>query len=362
MTNVASWGVSEVCDALSARGLSAAVVSAFRTNCVDGATLLALEKAELKDELDIAALQDRKRAWEAVGAIKALKESSLPAVPAAAPATPMSSTASPVSPARPRSSDSASPETVAVGQEVIYRSRSRPSTPAKVVHVDHSVSPAAYTVRFSDGTERGTEICNLSTSRAPGTSPRSILRRNSQPTPSQSSNALSSVDSTADTSRVSPRPSASTATAATGVSAPFVPSLPHKDASPLRKSTERATSPAMETQERERAALEALERELLGATAEARSITIPSPIDHRSHSSHRSAIIQSQLAQPPSRLRGSPPAAGESPLSDVLDSRTKCVNGKVDYRAIQEQQMQAEEQNERKFQEYETMMKRNSFK
>eukprot|EP01062_Namystynia_karyoxenos_P022084 TRINITY_DN18445_c0_g3_i1.p1 TRINITY_DN18445_c0_g3~~TRINITY_DN18445_c0_g3_i1.p1 ORF type:complete len:559 (+),score=163.49 TRINITY_DN18445_c0_g3_i1:82-1677(+) len=61
----------EVREALAGRGLADAVAGAFLDAGIDGNALLVMEKADLKDELGLSSLADRKRAWAAVCDLRA---------------------------------------------------------------------------------------------------------------------------------------------------------------------------------------------------------------------------------------------------------------------------------------------------
>eukprot|EP01006_Ploeotia_vitrea_P050671 TRINITY_DN67481_c8_g8_i1.p1 TRINITY_DN67481_c8_g8~~TRINITY_DN67481_c8_g8_i1.p1 ORF type:complete len:262 (+),score=24.87 TRINITY_DN67481_c8_g8_i1:29-814(+) len=62
---VSQWGVGEVLGWLQSNGLGE-FIDIFESNGIDGPSLLSLTKQDLKDELDIAKLNDRKRIWACV--------------------------------------------------------------------------------------------------------------------------------------------------------------------------------------------------------------------------------------------------------------------------------------------------------
>eukprot|EP01063_Lacrimia_lanifica_P024174 TRINITY_DN32136_c0_g1_i1.p1 TRINITY_DN32136_c0_g1~~TRINITY_DN32136_c0_g1_i1.p1 ORF type:complete len:651 (+),score=180.93 TRINITY_DN32136_c0_g1_i1:96-2048(+) len=71
MASMSGWDVEEVCTRLREEGLREKLVDAFRANEVDGRTLLQVTKTDLKQELEITALADRKAAWAAVAKLQA---------------------------------------------------------------------------------------------------------------------------------------------------------------------------------------------------------------------------------------------------------------------------------------------------
>ena len=71
-TMAASLGVSELCCLLGEKGLDSDVIELFRSNKIDGAVFLDLNKEELK-ELGVVALGDRKK----IEKIRNLQPSSL---------------------------------------------------------------------------------------------------------------------------------------------------------------------------------------------------------------------------------------------------------------------------------------------
>eukprot|EP01062_Namystynia_karyoxenos_P055940 TRINITY_DN46941_c0_g1_i1.p1 TRINITY_DN46941_c0_g1~~TRINITY_DN46941_c0_g1_i1.p1 ORF type:complete len:836 (+),score=143.22 TRINITY_DN46941_c0_g1_i1:119-2626(+) len=109
------WSVQEVGDWLAAADLGH-LRDAFRFNRVDGATLLALERDDLRDELGIEALADRKALWQHVQALQAANPEPPPPgsdagtdIEAPVPAGSMSSSISVPSPGLPPASQHADP-------------------------------------------------------------------------------------------------------------------------------------------------------------------------------------------------------------------------------------------------------------
>eukprot|EP01062_Namystynia_karyoxenos_P019136 TRINITY_DN17170_c0_g3_i4.p1 TRINITY_DN17170_c0_g3~~TRINITY_DN17170_c0_g3_i4.p1 ORF type:complete len:357 (+),score=71.62 TRINITY_DN17170_c0_g3_i4:86-1156(+) len=66
-----SWSVEDVCAHLAAAGLAPGVVSTFRDNGVEGTDLARLQREELRTELAIPRMGDRKAAWEVITSLKA---------------------------------------------------------------------------------------------------------------------------------------------------------------------------------------------------------------------------------------------------------------------------------------------------
>eukprot|EP00755_Sulcionema_specki_P024975 Sspe_Gene.82289::Locus_53930_Transcript_2_3_Confidence_0.500_Length_2077::g.82289::m.82289 len=81
--SAATWTIGHVCGWLESEGLGH-LAPIFRQNRIDGKALLGLTKDELRDELSIQALGDRKVLWEKIESLQSKKVS--PRV-AAAPAT-----------------------------------------------------------------------------------------------------------------------------------------------------------------------------------------------------------------------------------------------------------------------------------
>eukprot|EP01012_Entosiphon_sulcatum_P049172 TRINITY_DN67778_c0_g1_i1.p1 TRINITY_DN67778_c0_g1~~TRINITY_DN67778_c0_g1_i1.p1 ORF type:complete len:225 (-),score=42.00 TRINITY_DN67778_c0_g1_i1:47-721(-) len=70
MARVQDWTIERVLVWLDSVGLGE-YRSTFKQNGVDGSTLFGLTKQDLKDELDIAKLPDRKRLWDELEELKA---------------------------------------------------------------------------------------------------------------------------------------------------------------------------------------------------------------------------------------------------------------------------------------------------
>lgn len=66
---VEDWSVGDVCDWLQAQGFARYVASFAREN-IDGDVLLELTLEELKDELGVTSLGDRKRLFEAISSLQ----------------------------------------------------------------------------------------------------------------------------------------------------------------------------------------------------------------------------------------------------------------------------------------------------
>ncbi|KAJ9473107.1 WD repeat [Diplonema papillatum] len=81
-----SWSWKEVAAHLREEGLSDESVKAFEENEVDGVTLAALQKSELKDELGIKSLGDRKHVWAAIEKLRVESQAKAPGWPSS-PAT-----------------------------------------------------------------------------------------------------------------------------------------------------------------------------------------------------------------------------------------------------------------------------------
>eukprot|EP01062_Namystynia_karyoxenos_P067170 TRINITY_DN61050_c0_g1_i1.p1 TRINITY_DN61050_c0_g1~~TRINITY_DN61050_c0_g1_i1.p1 ORF type:complete len:437 (+),score=145.84 TRINITY_DN61050_c0_g1_i1:92-1402(+) len=436
MSKADCWTVDDVCALLRQEGIDEGVLAAFRRNKVDGRTLSGLEKRDLKEELDIAALQDRKRAWEAVCRIKSGTATSTPtsapgtteymtatstptsaarssadsmptaaapspvaprpgplpahrspraaAVAAAAPPPPVCIDSTPATvpqqplppltptggsprraptPPRPVRQRSSSPAAAAapaaelprfsVGMTVIYSSKTDGDRRAKVIAIDRAVSPPAYTVQLLDGRERSVEGSQLGP----------LQRRFSDDasgTP-QSGRSPKQGSSPAGT----PRRSSLASAGGTGVQAVHA----------LRDSSSGARlSPVFRSLQAEREAYEALEKDIIAAKEEARTVQIQSPIEPSTRSSHNDAKVQAHIITPKSAAvtaqRSRSPADGPSVTEDTIlgdacrsyNERTRVVESKVDYKAIQEEQLREEERNARKYQQYENFMKAASFK
>ena len=82
MEDASRWDVPRVGVWLEGLGLGH-LVGEFRNNKVDGKLLVSLEKADLKDELEVAALSDRKLLWDRIETLKKGGASTPTPVPAA---------------------------------------------------------------------------------------------------------------------------------------------------------------------------------------------------------------------------------------------------------------------------------------
>eukprot|EP00756_Hemistasia_phaeocysticola_P048381 Hpha_TRINITY_DN2280_c0_g1::TRINITY_DN2280_c0_g1_i1::g.25403::m.25403 len=74
MSSVRDWTVEDVVGWLQRLSLGH-LEESFQSNVVDGATLLELEKKDLKDELEIVSLPDRKALWHSIEELKASGDS-----------------------------------------------------------------------------------------------------------------------------------------------------------------------------------------------------------------------------------------------------------------------------------------------
>eukprot|EP01063_Lacrimia_lanifica_P037974 TRINITY_DN7962_c0_g1_i1.p1 TRINITY_DN7962_c0_g1~~TRINITY_DN7962_c0_g1_i1.p1 ORF type:complete len:776 (+),score=237.80 TRINITY_DN7962_c0_g1_i1:69-2396(+) len=88
VSDVEHWPLSRVAQWLRGQGLQHLIPN-FEDNDVDGATLLSLEKNDLREELGISALGDRKSLWESVTKLKEGTSVSPTTSPRPAPAAPM---------------------------------------------------------------------------------------------------------------------------------------------------------------------------------------------------------------------------------------------------------------------------------
>eukprot|EP01060_Flectonema_neradi_P005350 TRINITY_DN13547_c0_g1_i1.p1 TRINITY_DN13547_c0_g1~~TRINITY_DN13547_c0_g1_i1.p1 ORF type:complete len:895 (+),score=125.85 TRINITY_DN13547_c0_g1_i1:41-2686(+) len=87
------WGVERVCSWLEHNGLGH-LCGVFRKNKIDGSNLLQLTKADLKDELEIQALGDRKAVLEGIDRLRASRASPVHVPPSLTPSLSPSSRAS----------------------------------------------------------------------------------------------------------------------------------------------------------------------------------------------------------------------------------------------------------------------------
>ena len=78
------WGVERVCSWLEQNG-QGHLCGVFRQNKIDGSNLLQLTKADLKDELEIQALGDRKAILEGIDRLRANRASPFPVPPSISP-------------------------------------------------------------------------------------------------------------------------------------------------------------------------------------------------------------------------------------------------------------------------------------